>query len=211
MPVTRRRAIRDGSRRSSAMPRASRRQASAAGCADRGMQPEHLRGPGPALSRGSRPELPESSADTNRHYVSGPVFGLKTGAGGALMFYGLTARLSLAPAARRDARTQHPRPLLTQPDADIGNSHLRRPVRDLHPPPPGKPPHHRRRLRRRRLRPAVRKALSAPGAVRVQEPHPHTGPTGDRVGQSGQSGLPGLPGTSAGHACSLVVSVMPPR
>jgi hypothetical protein len=29
--------------------------------------------------------------------VSGPVFGLKTAGGGALMFYGLTARLSLAP------------------------------------------------------------------------------------------------------------------
>jgi hypothetical protein len=44
-----------------------------------------------------RPRLPDDSADTDRHYVSGPVFGLKTGGGGALMFYGLTARLSLAP------------------------------------------------------------------------------------------------------------------
>lgn len=44
-----------------------------------------------------RPRLPDGSADTDRHYVSGPVFGLKTVGGGALMFYGLTARLSLAP------------------------------------------------------------------------------------------------------------------
>jgi hypothetical protein len=44
-----------------------------------------------------RPRLPDGSADTDRHYVSGPVFGLKTAGGGALMFYGLTARLSLAP------------------------------------------------------------------------------------------------------------------
>jgi hypothetical protein len=44
-----------------------------------------------------RTRLPDGSTDTDRHYVSGPVFGLKTGDGGALMFYGLTARLSLAP------------------------------------------------------------------------------------------------------------------
>ena len=44
-----------------------------------------------------RPRLPDGSADTDKHYVSGPVFGLKTVGGGALMFYGLTARLSLAP------------------------------------------------------------------------------------------------------------------
>jgi hypothetical protein len=43
-----------------------------------------------------RPRLPDGSADTDRHYVSGPIFGLKTVGGGALMFYGLTARLSLA-------------------------------------------------------------------------------------------------------------------
>jgi hypothetical protein len=38
-------------------------------------------------------------ADTWTLYLpeSGPVFGLKTVGGGALMFYGLTARLSLAP------------------------------------------------------------------------------------------------------------------
>jgi len=41
-----------------------------------------------------RPRLPD---DSDRHYASGPVFGLKTAGGGALMFYGLTARLSLAP------------------------------------------------------------------------------------------------------------------
>ena len=44
-----------------------------------------------------RPRLPDGSADTDRHYVSGPVFGLKTVGDGVLMFYGLTARLSLAP------------------------------------------------------------------------------------------------------------------
>ena len=44
-----------------------------------------------------RPRLPDDSADTDRHYVSGPVFGLKTVGDGVLMFYGLTARLSLAP------------------------------------------------------------------------------------------------------------------
>jgi hypothetical protein len=41
--------------------------------------------------------LPDGSTDTDRHYVSGPVLGLKTADAGALMFYGLTARLSLAP------------------------------------------------------------------------------------------------------------------
>jgi hypothetical protein len=44
-----------------------------------------------------RSRLPDGSADIDRHYVSGPVLGLKTVGGGALMFYGLTARLSLAP------------------------------------------------------------------------------------------------------------------
>ena len=44
-----------------------------------------------------QPRLPDGSTDTDRHYASGPVFGLKTADGGALMFYGLTARLSLAP------------------------------------------------------------------------------------------------------------------
>jgi hypothetical protein len=44
-----------------------------------------------------RSRLPDGSADIDRHYVSGPVLGLKTVGGDALMFYGLTARLSLAP------------------------------------------------------------------------------------------------------------------
>ena len=44
-----------------------------------------------------QPRLPDGSTHTDGHYVSGPVFGLKTTDGGALMFYGLTARLSLAP------------------------------------------------------------------------------------------------------------------
>jgi hypothetical protein len=43
-----------------------------------------------------RPRLPDGSADVDRHRASGSVFGLKTIGGGALMFYGLTARLSLA-------------------------------------------------------------------------------------------------------------------
>jgi hypothetical protein len=44
-----------------------------------------------------RPRLPDGPTSTDGHCVSGPVFGLKTAGGGALMFYGLTARLSLAP------------------------------------------------------------------------------------------------------------------
>jgi hypothetical protein len=44
-----------------------------------------------------RTRLPDGSTDTDRHYASGPVLGLRTADAGALMFYGLTARLSLAP------------------------------------------------------------------------------------------------------------------
>jgi hypothetical protein len=44
-----------------------------------------------------RTRLPDGSTVTDRHYASGPVLGLRTAGGGALMFYGLTARLSLAP------------------------------------------------------------------------------------------------------------------
>ena len=44
-----------------------------------------------------QPRLPDGSTHTDGHYVSGPVFGLKTVGDGVLMFYGLTARLSLAP------------------------------------------------------------------------------------------------------------------
>ena len=44
-----------------------------------------------------QPRLPDSSIDTDRHSLSGPIFGLKTADGGVFMFYGLTARLSLAP------------------------------------------------------------------------------------------------------------------
>jgi hypothetical protein len=41
--------------------------------------------------------LPTGSADTDRHETAGLVFALKTVGGGALVFYHLTARLSLAP------------------------------------------------------------------------------------------------------------------
>ena len=41
--------------------------------------------------------LPAGSADTDRHYVAGLVFALKTVGGGALVLYHLTARLSLTP------------------------------------------------------------------------------------------------------------------
>ena len=41
--------------------------------------------------------LSAGSADTDRHDTAGPVFALKTVGGGALVFYHLTARLSLAP------------------------------------------------------------------------------------------------------------------
>ena len=41
--------------------------------------------------------LPAGSADTDRHDTAGLVFALKTVGGGALVFYHLTARLSLAP------------------------------------------------------------------------------------------------------------------
>jgi hypothetical protein len=44
-----------------------------------------------------RTRLPDGYTDTDRHYASGPVFGLKTADAGALIFYGITARLSLAP------------------------------------------------------------------------------------------------------------------
>ena len=40
--------------------------------------------------------LPAGSSDTDRHDTAGPVFALKTVGGGALVFYHLTARLSLA-------------------------------------------------------------------------------------------------------------------
>lgn len=41
--------------------------------------------------------LSAGSADTDRHYTGGSVFALKTVGGGTLVFYHLTARLSLAP------------------------------------------------------------------------------------------------------------------
>jgi hypothetical protein len=41
--------------------------------------------------------LPAGSAGTDRHDTAGSVFALKTAGGGALVFYHLTARLSLAP------------------------------------------------------------------------------------------------------------------
>jgi len=41
--------------------------------------------------------LPAGSADTDQHDTAGLVFALKTTSGGALVFYHLTARLSLAP------------------------------------------------------------------------------------------------------------------
>ena len=41
--------------------------------------------------------LPAGSADTDRHNTAGLVFALKTVGGGALVFYHLTARLSLTP------------------------------------------------------------------------------------------------------------------
>ena len=41
--------------------------------------------------------LPAGSADTDRHDTAGLVFALKTAGGGALVFYHLTARLSLTP------------------------------------------------------------------------------------------------------------------
>jgi len=41
--------------------------------------------------------LPAGSSDTDRHDTAGSVFALKTVGGGALVFYHLTARLSLAP------------------------------------------------------------------------------------------------------------------
>ena len=56
-----------------------------------------------------RPRLPDGSADTDRHHVSGPIFGLKTVGGGALMLYGLTARLRLAPPPGRTFELGIPR------------------------------------------------------------------------------------------------------
>jgi hypothetical protein len=44
-----------------------------------------------------QPRLPAGSAVTDRHGTSGLVFALKTAGGGALVFYHLTARLSLTP------------------------------------------------------------------------------------------------------------------
>jgi hypothetical protein len=52
--------------------------------------------------------LPAGSADTDRHGTSGLVFALKTAGGGALVFYHLTARLSLTPLPGRTIQLSIP-------------------------------------------------------------------------------------------------------
>jgi hypothetical protein len=52
--------------------------------------------------------LPAGSADTDQHDTAGLVFALKTTSGGALVFYHLTARLSLAPPAGQTINSRVP-------------------------------------------------------------------------------------------------------
>ena len=91
--------------------------------------------------------LPAGSADTDRHDTAGLVFALKTVGGGALVFYHLTARLSLAPPPGQTIQSQHPRLLLLQPGPHLRGGRLRGPVRRLPPSRLCCPRRHRRRLR----------------------------------------------------------------